>query len=162
MTLVRPPSDRFQDDCQSWPWCFCIYPPLCVYKSLSPQTVNGGVSPLNRSLPSCPVAGIQNKANFPFHQLCFSSISFQAASTRIPLLATWGVETLLPILAPWKPLATWRIPGSRGEGFDIMMFLNTWVYGMRFIPIAHEGSTIHLALSHTAPPSILAKSLCAR
>ena len=42
---------------------------ISVYKNSCPTGCQLGRSwPLNRCLPSCSVAGIWNKANFPFHQ----------------------------------------------------------------------------------------------
>ena len=64
-------NDQVQDVCQSWLWCVCMKSPPSVYKSSCPLVVmgwQGESQPLDRSLPPLPIAGIQNKANFPFHE----------------------------------------------------------------------------------------------
>ena len=52
--------------------------------SLSLLVVSGESQPSDMNLPSSPVAGLQNKANFPFHQVCIF-IDFRAANNWTPL-----------------------------------------------------------------------------
>ena len=89
MTPFRAPHDQFQGDGQSWLCCFCMWPPPSAYKTSCPMIVRaGGSQPLDRRLPSPhPVANIQNKANFPFHQPCLF-IGFWAVSRQTPLSVT--------------------------------------------------------------------------
>ena len=64
-------NDQVQDVCQSWLCCVCMKSPPSVYKSSCPLVVmgwQGESQPLDRSLPPLPIAGIQNKANFPFEE----------------------------------------------------------------------------------------------
>ena len=83
--------DQFGDDCQSSLCCFCMQPRPSVYKSSCPLVVmgeqgwQGESQPLDRSLPPLPIAGIQNKANFPFHQPGLF-IGFWGASSHPPLV----------------------------------------------------------------------------
>ena len=68
MMLIRPPMTNFKRiiraDCAVSTWSPL---PLSV-EVLAPWLSVRESWPLDRSLPSCPVASIQNKANFPFHQ----------------------------------------------------------------------------------------------
>ena len=61
-------------------------PSLCLQKLL-PTDCQRGSWPLDRSPPSPMVAGLQSKANFPFHQLCLF-IGFRTTSSQIPLSIT--------------------------------------------------------------------------
>ena len=96
MMVIRPWHDQFQDACQSWLCCFCMWPPLSAYKSSCPLIVSGGggswsldmksASPPTAAMPT--VAHLQNKANFLFHQPRLLSIGFRAASSQTLLSAT--------------------------------------------------------------------------
>ena len=73
MTLIRPPHDQFQDDCQNWLYDFCMYHPPSIYKISCPLIVSRQESAFEQEStlpPATPVASIQNKANFPFQQSC--------------------------------------------------------------------------------------------
>ena len=48
-------DDKLQDDCQSRLCCFCMEPPLSVYKSSCPLIITGGSWPLGRRLPDSPL-----------------------------------------------------------------------------------------------------------
>ena len=81
---------RFQDSCQSS--CFCTKPSPSAYKSS--VIVGGGRgnrhfdrSPFLPTPHAIPVANLQNKPNFPFHQPCFS-IRFWAVNSQTPLMVT--------------------------------------------------------------------------
>ena len=82
ITLVRLPPDQFLDDCRSKLCCFYVLSPLFTYKSSCSLIVSGGNWPLNRSFPIPPlsVAGLWNKASFPFHDLCLFT-GFREASS---------------------------------------------------------------------------------
>ena len=72
----------------------CSSLPLSIQPWNSPlkalaHWLSGGRWPLDTSLPSTLVASLRNKANFPFHQHCLSSIGFRgAASSRTQLSVT--------------------------------------------------------------------------
>lgn len=87
MISVRPLHDQFKGSCQRELCCFCMQPPPFTCENSCPLIVHGGSQPLGRSAPAPSVAGIQNKANFPFHQPCLF-IGFQEASIWSPLSIT--------------------------------------------------------------------------
>ena len=88
-------DDQFQDDCQSWLCCFCIYSPH-LWKFLPPDCLGAGRSTFGQTPahPSVPVPSIQNKANFPFHQPgLFNGI--WVSSSQSPLLVTvWKITVI--------------------------------------------------------------------
>ena len=106
-------KDQFQDDCQSWLRCmqswmqsFCIVAPsFHLWKLFLPDFQGRGVSLW--APPCAAVAGIQNKANFPFHQFGLFN-GFWAVSNRTPLLATLSqvlvAQTVKNLPAIWE---TW-------------------------------------------------------
>ena len=62
MTLVRPPHNQFQDNCQRW-LCVsaCSLLTSCIKALAHWLWCEVGYSP-------CTIVGIQSKANFPFYQ----------------------------------------------------------------------------------------------
>ena len=95
-----------KDDHQSWPCCFCNRPLPLSIKALACCLSVVRSLPLDRSLPSLPVAGFQNKENFPFHQPCLF-IGFRVASSQIPLYVTvmliWMSILFSLLLENWQP-----------------------------------------------------------
>ena len=90
-------KDRKKKDCQSWLCCFSMYPPPFTYKSSCLLIGAGwGVGLWTGVRPSPPVAGIWNKANFPFHQPCLF-IGFWVASSWTPTFGNtaWQLMGLL-------------------------------------------------------------------
>ena len=89
MMLIRPLMTNFKMTSEL-PVLFLHGAPPSAYKSSCPLIVGvagaggGGSWPSDRHPPFPPVAGIQNKANFPFHQPGLF-IGFWAASSRTPL-----------------------------------------------------------------------------
>ena len=79
LKLVRPPMTNLKltvrDNCA----ISACGNPLLSIKPLAPLVSAGGSQPLDRCLPFPLVAGIWNKANFPFHQpnhlICFGVAS---------------------------------------------------------------------------------------
>ena len=68
------------------------YTPEIPFREFLPTDCHwGDHPPLDTSLPSPLAASLQYKADFPFYQLCPSSIGFRAASNRTPLSVTFSL-----------------------------------------------------------------------
>ena len=91
MMVIRPWHDQFQDACQSWLCCFCMWPPLSAYKSSCPLIVSGrgGVGLWTWSRPPPPP--------LPCQQLPTSKIKRTFFSTN---LASWVLALEQPAARP--------------------------------------------------------------
>ena len=84
MALIRPPMTNFKMTVGAVSSGSPLPPSI---KALASSRQWGGVSLWTGVAPCTPIAGSQNKANFPFHQPCLF-IGFWAAKSWTPLLVT--------------------------------------------------------------------------
>ena len=107
--------------------CSPLPPPIHPFKSSCPLIVRGESA--FGQLPSPLVAGLRNKANFPFHQTCLLSIGFRAASSQIWLSVTDG-----PLQSPLKSHCAFALTFLPMSGllFTLLFckcssFFKTWI-----------------------------------